>query len=79
LASNATVECNSKMQSRAPHRISLRLPAQEHLAFYAVLGVMAAVGIMEWPVVLTVAVGHTLVTAQHNKTLQSLGEALEEA
>jgi hypothetical protein len=33
---------------------------------------------MERPI-LHVAVGHTLVNAQHNKVLQSLGEALEEA
>ncbi|WP_374022242.1 hypothetical protein [Mycobacterium sp. HNNTM2301] len=79
MAPNATVEPNGKMQPRAPRKVFLRLPAQEHLAFYAVLGVMAAVGIMEWPIVMTVAVGHTLVTAQHNKTLRSLGEALEEA
>jgi len=39
---------------------------------------MAVLGIMEWPVVAALVVGHTLVNAQHNKVLQSLGEALEE-
>ena len=79
LVSHAMVEHKSKVQPPAPWIISLRLPAQEHLAFYTIVGVMAVVGIMEWPVVVTVAIGHTLVTAQHNKTLKSLGEALEEA
>ena len=67
------------MQPPSPRKVNLRPPAPEYLAFYAGIGVMAAVGIMEWPVVVTVAIGHTLMTAQHNKTLQSLGEALEEA
>jgi hypothetical protein len=53
--------------------------AMEHLAFYAAVGAMALFGIVEWPVVAALVVGHTLVNAQHNKVLQSLGEALEEA
>lgn len=36
-------------------------------------------GMMEWPVVAALVVGHALVNSQHNKVLQSLGEALEEA
>ncbi|OBG98872.1 hypothetical protein A5697_15320 [Mycobacterium sp. E3251] len=55
------------------------LPAPEHLAFYAGVGAMALFGIIELPVVAALVVGHTLVNAQHNKVLQSLGEALEEA
>jgi membrane protein required for beta-lactamase induction len=46
--------------------------------FYAGVGAMAVLGIMEWPVAAALLVGHTLVNAQHNKVLQSLGEALEE-
>ncbi|WP_165606965.1 hypothetical protein [Mycobacterium mantenii] len=57
----------------------MALPAPEHLAFYAGVGAMAVFGIMEWPVVAALVVGHTLVNAQHNKVLQALGEALEEA
>lgn len=59
--------------------VDLMLPAPEHMAFYAGLGAMAVFGLMEWPVVAVLLVGHTLVNAQHNKVLQSLGEALEEA
>ena len=57
----------------------MTLPAPENLAFYAGVGAMAVFGIMEWPVVAAFMVGHTLINAQHNKILQSLGEALEEA
>ncbi|OBH97687.1 hypothetical protein A5678_23775 [Mycobacterium sp. E2733] len=59
--------------------MGLRLPAAEHLVFYAGVSAMAVFGIMEWPVVAALLLGHTLVNAQHNKVLQSLGEALEEA
>lgn len=62
----------------SPRSVGLTLPAPEHLVFYAGVGAMAVFGIMEWPVVAALVVGHTLVNAQHNKVLQSLGEALEE-
>ena len=68
-----------KVSPSSPWSVSLTLPAPEHLAFYAGVGVMAVFGIMEWPVVAALVVGHTLVNAQQNKVLQSLGEALEEA
>lgn len=57
----------------------MTLPATGHLAFYAGVGAMGVLGIMEWPVVAALLVGHTLVNTRHNKVLQSLGEALEEA
>lgn len=69
----------AKATRSSPRSASVALPAPEHLAFYAGVGAMAVFGIMEWPVVAALVVGHTLVNAQHNKVLQSLGEALEEA
>jgi predicted membrane protein len=69
----------SKVSASPPRRVSLTLPPLEHLAFYAGVGAMAVFGIMEWPVVAVLVVGHTLVNTQNNKVLQSLGEALEEA
>ena len=57
----------------------MTLPATGHLAFYAGVGAMGVLGIMEWPVVAALLVGHTLVNTRHNKVLQSLGEALEGA
>ncbi|OBH41938.1 hypothetical protein A5688_16800 [Mycobacterium mantenii] len=69
----------AKASRSSPRSVSVALPAPEHLAFYAGVGAMAVFGIMEWPVVAALVVGHTLVNAQHNKVLQALGEALEEA
>lgn len=74
----AKVRRMCKASPSSPWSAALTLPAPEHLAFYAGLSAMAVFGIMEWPVVAALVVGHTLVNAQHNKTLQSLGEALEE-
>jgi predicted membrane protein len=73
-------ECSPS--ARFPRRclgVGLTPPAPEHLAFYAGVAAMAVFGIMEWPVVTALVVGHTLVYAQHNMVFQSLGEALEEA
>jgi predicted membrane protein len=75
----ARIQRTWKVSRSLPRSVSLTLPAPEHLAFYAGVGAMAIFGIMEWPVVAALVVGHTLVYAQHNKILQSLGEALEEA
>lgn len=76
---NARVHRTCKVSPSSPWSVSLTLPAPEHLGFYAGVGAMAVFGIMEWPVVAALVAGHTLVNAQHNKVLQSLGEALEEA
>ena len=73
------VQRTHKVSPSSPRSVSLTLPPPADLAFYAGVGAMAVFGIMEWPVVAALVVGHTLVNAQHNKVLQSLGEALEEA
>lgn len=76
---DARVQRTHSVSPPSPWNVSLTLPAPKHLAFYAGIGAMAVLGMMEWPVVAALVVGHTLVKAQHNKILQSLGEALEEA
>ncbi|MGD1238333.1 hypothetical protein [Mycobacterium seoulense] len=75
----ARVQRTCKVSASSPKSVTLAVPAREQLAFYAGVGAMAVFGIMEWPVVAALVVGHALVNSQHNKVLQSLGEALEEA
>ena len=79
MVTKTRVQRTHTLRPPAPRNLSLSLPPPEYLAFYAGIGLMAAVGITDWPVLVAVAIGHTLVTVQHNKVLQSLGEALEEA
>ncbi len=57
----------------------VELPSADQLCFLAGLGVIAAVGIIEWPVAAAIAVGHGLAHSQHGKALREFGEALEEA
>ncbi|WP_084454238.1 hypothetical protein [Mycobacterium interjectum] len=75
----ARIRRTRKVSPSSPRSVTLTVPPPEQLAFYAGVGALAVVGIMEWPVVAVLVVGHALANAQHNKVLQSLGEALEEA
>lgn len=51
----------------------------EHLVFYAVLLGLGAAGVVEWPVVGIVAVGHLLSSQRRFPGLQQAGEAAEAA
>ena len=71
---------------RGGHRVVLKAdevkietPPIEHLVFYAGIGVLAAIEIIEWPVALLLTAGHLLADATHRPALQGLGEVLEEA
>ncbi|BBZ71418.1 hypothetical protein [Mycobacterium paraseoulense] len=75
----ARVQRTCGVSASSPKRVALTVPSREQLAFYAGVGALAVFGMMEWPVVAALVVGHALVNSQHNKVLQSLGEALEEA
>lgn len=55
------------------------IPHPEQLAYYGALTVLAAVEIIDWPVALVLAAGHALVANSHNRVVEELGEALEEA
>ena len=54
-------------------------PPLEHLAFYAGLGVLVGVGLVELPVAAAIGLGHVLIGLTRRPGLQVLGEALEEA
>ncbi len=54
-------------------------PPVEHLAFYAGLGVLVGVGLVELPIALALGVGHVLIEMTKRPGLEALGEALVEA
>lgn len=70
---------------RSAHRFELVLPVigpvpvppPEQLAYFGAMGLLVAFEVLEWPVALTIAVGHLLATEQHNQVLEEIGEALE--
>jgi hypothetical protein len=57
----------------------LEIPRPEQLAYYAGLAALAAFELIDWPVAVVIAAGHLLASNHHNKLLEELGEAMEEA
>ncbi|MFE6555691.1 hypothetical protein ACFVHS_46180 [Streptomyces sp. NPDC057746] len=57
----------------------MELPPTEQLAFLAGLGLLAALEIIEWPVALTITIGHEIARNRHSRVLREFGEALEQA
>ena len=55
------------------------IPRPEQLAYFAGLGALVALELIEWPVAIAIAAGHILAEGHHHRVLHELGEALEEA
>lgn len=62
-----------------PCGVDLTLPSPEHLAFYGGVGVLAILGVVEWPVATLLVVGHVLAESRHGRMLKEFGKALEQA
>jgi hypothetical protein len=57
----------------------LEIPRPEQLAYYGGLAALAAFELIDWPVALVIAAGHLLASNHHNRLLEELGEAIEDA
>ncbi len=57
----------------------IEIPRPEQLAYYGGLAALAAFELIDWPVALVIAAGHIMANNHHNKILEELGEAIEEA
>lgn len=55
------------------------VPRPDQLAYYAGLAALAAFELIDWPVALVIVAGHILANNHHNRILEELGEAMEEA
>jgi hypothetical protein len=53
------------------------IPPPDRVAYYAGIGVLAVVGIIEWPLALVICAGHALADQHVFSRLQGLGEAAE--
>ena len=53
------------------------IPPPDRVAYYAGVGVLAAVGLIEWPLAVVVAAGHVLADQNLFSRLRGLGEAAE--
>lgn len=58
---------------------SVTLPPSEELAYLGGIGLLAAVGVLEWPLAGILAAGHLLSRSSRNNAFKAFGEALEEA
>jgi hypothetical protein len=55
---------------------TVRMPGLDQLAWLGGLAVLAAAGVVEWPVVAVIGVGHVLAHQHHLRLLRDFGEAL---
>jgi hypothetical protein len=55
------------------------VPPPDKIAYYAGVGVLAAVGEIEWPLALVITAGHLLADQHLSGLARGVGEALETA
>jgi hypothetical protein len=74
----AAVQRAEHIALRVPGVGHIELPKPDQLAYFAALGLLVALEIVEWPAAAVLAAGHALITQRHSKALEEFGEALEE-
>jgi hypothetical protein len=80
-----TREPHDKRVRLYPQRFRLPLigdvtvPPPGQMAYFAGLGILAAVEVIEWPLALVIGTGHLLADQHWSKVLRGLGGAAEEA
>jgi hypothetical protein len=55
------------------------VPPPDKLVYYAGLGVLAALQVIEWPIALVITAGHLLADQHMSGLAKGFGEALESA
>ncbi|MFG1880890.1 hypothetical protein [Micromonospora sp. NPDC049102] len=54
------------------------VPPPDKVAYYAGLGVLAALQVIEWPLALVITAGHVLADQHFSGLVRGVGEALQE-
>ncbi|MEH0845085.1 hypothetical protein V6U81_22115 [Micromonospora sp. CPCC 205711] len=57
----------------------MAVPPPDKVAYYAGLGVLAALQVIEWPLALVITAGHLLSDQHMSGLVKGVGEALESA
>ncbi|MCW3813811.1 hypothetical protein ONA91_04990 [Micromonospora sp. DR5-3] len=55
------------------------VPPPDKIAYYAGLGVLAALQVIEWPIALVITAGHLLADQHMSGLVKGVGEALQSA
>jgi hypothetical protein len=55
------------------------IPRPDQLAYFGGLAALAVFELIDWPVAVVIAAGHIMASNHHNRVLEELGEAMEEA
>jgi hypothetical protein len=55
------------------------LPPPQHMAWYAGVGALAVLEIIDWPIAVVLAIGKALADDRGNRTVEAFGRALDEA
>jgi hypothetical protein len=58
---------------------TVNLPPRDLLIFVGGVGMLAVVGLIDWPVAAVVGVGHLLAAKRSNRVVRTIGEAMEQA
>jgi hypothetical protein len=72
-------DARNRLELRLPVLGDVDLPGRDAIAFAAGLGVLAALGVIEWPVAALIGAGHYLSRSHQSAILRDFGAALEEA
>jgi hypothetical protein len=64
---------------RLPIVGEVTLPPADKLAYYAGIGLLAALDLIEWPIALVIVTGHVLAAQHLHRVVRGIGQALEEA
>ncbi|OBI10140.1 hypothetical protein A5679_07430 [Mycobacterium scrofulaceum] len=67
------------MRLNVPMLGQVRVPRADHLAFYGGLAALAAIQILDWPMVLLLGAGQALAESQHSRVVRGFGDALSDA
>ncbi|MGC4772954.1 hypothetical protein ACLQ25_28770 [Micromonospora sp. DT44] len=73
---------NVQMYSRRvelPMLGEVAVPPPDKVAYYAGLGVLAALQVIEWPLALVITAGHLLADQHFSGLVRGVGEAIQEA
>lgn len=78
-AAAATAEDRENIAIEVPFVGPVKLPRPQDTAYYAGIGLLAALELLEWPAAIALAIGHALIGQQQSRKLREFGEALEDA